>query len=67
MMEILHVGYIYRFNIQAAVYILYFHTESNAFGNVNFTYRIQHYPNVIPAKPLNLTLVSKTSESALLY
>ncbi|XP_011874868.1 PREDICTED: cytokine receptor [Vollenhovia emeryi] len=40
---------------------------SNAFGNVNFTYRVQHYPNVIPAKPYNLTLINKTSESALLY
>ncbi|XP_024884406.1 uncharacterized protein LOC112462719 [Temnothorax curvispinosus] len=40
---------------------------SNAFGTENFTYRVQHYPNVIPAKPYNLTLINKTSESALLY
>ncbi|XP_011695047.1 PREDICTED: cytokine receptor isoform X2 [Wasmannia auropunctata] len=50
-------------------YVFYMFTlnASNTFGTVNFTYRIQHYPNVIPAKPHNLTLISKTSESALLY
>ncbi|KYN26832.1 Cytokine receptor [Trachymyrmex cornetzi] len=40
---------------------------SNPFGELNFTYRVQHYPNVIPAKPHNLTLINKTSESALLH
>ncbi|XP_039307357.1 uncharacterized protein LOC105199782 isoform X2 [Solenopsis invicta] len=40
---------------------------SNAFGHANFTYRIQHYPNVIPKPPANLTLINKTSESAYLY
>ncbi|KYN30898.1 Cytokine receptor [Trachymyrmex septentrionalis] len=55
---------IYR---QPYAFYIFILKVSNPFGELNFTYRVQHYPNVIPAKPNNLTLISKTSESALLH
>ncbi|XP_018407282.1 PREDICTED: uncharacterized protein LOC108783250 [Cyphomyrmex costatus] len=55
---------IYRQPYAVYIFIL---KVSNPFGELNFTYRVPHYPNVIPAKPYNLTLINKTSESALLH
>ncbi|KYQ54930.1 Cytokine receptor [Trachymyrmex zeteki] len=55
---------IYR---QPYAFYIFILKVSNPFGELNFTYRVQHYSNVIPAKPYNLTLINKTSESALLH
>ncbi|XP_012253310.2 cytokine receptor [Athalia rosae] len=39
----------------------------NVLGNNSFTYHIRHFAHVIPAKPVNLSVVDKTYSSAMLH
>ncbi|XP_060857654.1 cytokine receptor-like isoform X2 [Metopolophium dirhodum] len=38
----------------------------NVLGNLNTSFRFHHYANVIPASPINITVVDKTQYSAML-
>lgn len=41
-------------------------TAVNAFGNLTSRFKFHHYAHVIPSKAINLTLIEKTSSSALI-
>ncbi|XP_011299826.1 cytokine receptor [Fopius arisanus] len=55
---------IYR---QPYEYYMFNLSAENVLGNASVSYKFHHYAHVIPAKPANLTVVSKTSESVLLH
>lgn len=55
---------IYR---QPYEYYNFYLTARNIFGNATIPYRFDHYANVLPNKPDNLTVISKTSSSAEIY
>ncbi|XP_066588811.1 uncharacterized protein [Prorops nasuta] len=55
---------IYR---QAYEYYTFQMNVKNVLGNISIQHKIHHYANVIPAKPTNLSVVNKTSDSALLH
>ncbi|CAK9799872.1 Cytokine receptor [Anthophora plagiata] len=55
---------IYRQPYEYYTFIL---NVENVLGNNSFTYKFHHYAHVIPAKPANLSVVNKTSDSALLH
>ncbi|CAD6201388.1 GSCOCT00000191001.2-RA-CDS [Cotesia congregata] len=55
---------IYRQTLENYTFLM---TVRNALGNMTRQYKFQHFANTIPAKPDNLTVVNKTTESALLY
>ncbi|XP_017766074.1 PREDICTED: cytokine receptor isoform X2 [Eufriesea mexicana] len=55
---------IYRQPYEYYTFILNVH---NVLGNASFTYKFHHFAHVIPAKPANLSVINKTSDSALLH
>ncbi|XP_015122629.1 cytokine receptor [Diachasma alloeum] len=55
---------IYR---QPYEYYIFNLTAENVLGNISVLYKFHHYAHVIPAKPSNLTVVNKTSDSVLLH
>ncbi|XP_063994915.1 cytokine receptor isoform X2 [Diachasmimorpha longicaudata] len=55
---------IYR---QPYEYYIFNLSAENVLGNMSVTYKFHHFAHVIPAKPTNLTVLNKTSESALLH
>ncbi|XP_053977661.1 uncharacterized protein LOC128875796 [Hylaeus volcanicus] len=55
---------IYRQPYENYTFIL---TAENVLGNASFEYKFHHYAHIIPAKPANLSVINKTSDSALLY
>ncbi|XP_008561021.1 interleukin-6 receptor subunit beta [Microplitis demolitor] len=54
----------YRMTIEYYRFIM---TVSNRVGNLTKIYNFHHFANVIPAKPEHLSVINKTSNSALLY
>ncbi|XP_012282204.1 uncharacterized protein LOC105700688 [Orussus abietinus] len=55
---------IYRQPYEYYTFIL---NVENVLGNISVSYKIHHFAHVIPAKPANLSVVNKTSDSALLH
>ncbi|KZC12905.1 Cytokine receptor [Dufourea novaeangliae] len=55
---------IYR---QPYEYYTFMLNVENVLGNTSFHYKFHHYAHVIPAKPANLSVINKTSDSALLH
>ncbi|XP_076178162.1 cytokine receptor domeless [Ptiloglossa arizonensis] len=55
---------IYRQPYEYYTFIL---NVENVLGNTSFQYKFHHFAHVIPAKPANLSVINKTSDSALLY
>ncbi|XP_076379609.1 cytokine receptor domeless isoform X2 [Megalopta genalis] len=55
---------IYRQPYEYYTFIL---NVENVLGNASFTYRFHHFAHVIPAKPANLSVINKTSDSVLLH
>ncbi|KAJ8664784.1 hypothetical protein QAD02_006446 [Eretmocerus hayati] len=55
---------IYR---QPYEYYTFFLQGENVLGNWSGSYKFHHFANVIPARPTNLTVVNKTTNSALLH
>ncbi|PBC29205.1 Cytokine receptor [Apis cerana cerana] len=55
---------IYRQPYEYYTFIL---NVNNVLGNSSFTYKFHHFAHVIPAKPANLSVINKTSDSALLH
>ncbi|XP_076280238.1 cytokine receptor domeless isoform X2 [Lasioglossum baleicum] len=55
---------IYRQPYEYYTFIL---NVENVLGNTSFTYKFHHFAHVIPAKPANLSVINKTSDSALLH
>lgn len=55
---------IYRQPYDRYTFVLY---AENVLGNASYTFKVNHYANVIPAKPQNLTVLNKTLDSAMLY
>lgn len=47
-------------------YYYFVMTAENAFGNLTSRIKFHHYAHVIPSKAINLTLIEKTSSSALI-
>ncbi|KAL6427265.1 hypothetical protein ACFW04_008687 [Cataglyphis niger] len=54
----------YRQTYENFTFIMFVH---NQFGNISDVHRIDHFAQVIPAKPVNLSVINKTSNSATLY
>ncbi|XP_031844734.2 cytokine receptor domeless isoform X1 [Nomia melanderi] len=55
---------IYRQPYEYYTFIL---NVENVLGNASFQYKFHHFAHVIPAKPANLSVINKTSDSALLH
>ncbi|XP_017887788.1 uncharacterized protein LOC108629550 [Ceratina calcarata] len=55
---------IYRLPYEYYTFIL---NVENVLGNISIQYKFHHYAYVVPTKPANLTVVNKTSDSALLH
>ncbi|XP_043257067.1 uncharacterized protein LOC122399986 isoform X2 [Colletes gigas] len=55
---------IYRQPYEYYTFIL---NVENVLGNASFQHKFHHFAHVIPAKPANLSVINKTSDSALLH
>lgn len=55
---------IYRQPYEYYTFIL---NVENVLGNISVFYKFHHFAHVIPAKPANLSVINKTSDSALLH
>ncbi|KAM0725763.1 Cytokine receptor [Formica fusca] len=54
----------YRQTYENYTFVMYVH---NQFGNVTDIHKIDHFAQVIPAKPMSLSVINKTSNSATLH